>query len=162
MDPESLQVQAARLEALLPRLMRRMFTLEPGSLIHEMPLAQLRVCSILQSGPRTLSAVSEELSVSVSAATQIADRMERAGLVERTAGTDDRRTKYLQLTPHGQELMRNRRSIRVKRVEQALSQMLPEVRQTLLQSVERLLEAAILTTPELLDNDPIGVRQEQG
>ena len=45
----------------------------------ELPLAQLRVCGVLCDGPRPMSAVSRELGVSLSAMTQIADRLERAG-----------------------------------------------------------------------------------
>src|SRR5215472_9587622 len=99
MNDESLISQAAKLECLLPKLMRRLFTLDPSHPANELPVAQLRVCVILQAGPRTVSAVSEELGISVSATTQIADRLERAGLVERVAERDDRRMKLLRLTP---------------------------------------------------------------
>src|SRR5207244_9136663 len=97
----ALQEQAAQLESLLPRLMRTLFTLEAEHPVTELPLAQLRVCSILYTGPRTLSALGDELAISVSAVTQIADRLERAGLVERVAAPDDRRMKHLRLTSRG-------------------------------------------------------------
>ena len=43
--------------------------------IAELPLAQLRVCGILYHGRRSMS-VSKELGVSLSAMTQIADRLD--------------------------------------------------------------------------------------
>src|SRR5438128_8143690 len=88
--------QAAQLECLLPKLMRRLFTLQDA--VSQLPLAQLRLCTILQGGPRPMSVLGEELSISVSAVTQIADRLERAGLVERVSEAEDRRMRRLRLT----------------------------------------------------------------
>ena len=130
MSEDTLLTQAADLEALLPKLMRRLFTLDPSHPANELPVAQLRVCTILQAGPRTVSAISEELGISVSASTQIADRLERAGFVERVAGQDDRRMKKLQLTLHGAEV---------------------------LQALHVLLEASLATAPRVPEAEPIGV-----
>src|SRR5579884_1477370 len=113
---EAIQEQAARLEALIPRLMRRLFTLDPNHPSLDLPLAQLRLCSVLQAGSRTLSAVSEELGISLSAVTQLADRLERAGMVERVPSVGDRRLKNLQLTARGEEIMRTRRVSRTQGV----------------------------------------------
>lgn len=161
MVPKTLAEQAALLECLLPKLMRRLFTLEPGHPVTELPIAQLRVCTLLQGGPRTLSAIGEEAGVSVSAATQIADRLERAGLVERVAEPEDRRMKNLQLTAHGAELMRSRRETRIRRVACALKQMTPEQREGVLSSLHTLLDAATATAPELPHEDPVGARLER-
>ncbi|HZO88327.1 MAG TPA: MarR family transcriptional regulator [Chthonomonadaceae bacterium] len=161
MTHDTLQEQAAQLECLLPKLMRRLFTLEPDHPVTELSLAQLRVCTILQAGPRTLSAIGVELGISVSAITQIADRLERAGLVERVAGKDDRRTRLLQLTAHGAELMRSRRQARVRHAAEALEQLSPEKRETVLRALEALLEAAQQIAPEIPAEDPVGARLEQ-
>src|SRR5580704_18080599 len=93
-----LQEQALQLESLLPALNRKLFTLVPDHPSAEIPMAQLRTCSILQFGPRTMTSLSEELGISLSAMTQIADRMERAGLVERIMMREDRRQRLLQLS----------------------------------------------------------------
>ena len=45
----ALNAQATQLEELLPRILRRLFTLEPDHPVAEMPVAQLRACSILRS-----------------------------------------------------------------------------------------------------------------
>ena len=62
-----------------------------------------------------MSALSRELGVSLSALTQIADRLERARLVKRTAAEDDRRVRCLQLTARGEKMMRSCREARVAR-----------------------------------------------
>jgi DNA-binding MarR family transcriptional regulator len=162
MSDDILYDQAVELEQLMPRMLRRLYKLDPDHPANELPLAQLRVCTILQGGPRTLSAISEELAISVSATTQIADRLERAGLVERVAGVDDRRTKYLQLAPHGMEMMRTRRELRVKRTQNALAQLSPDQRQMTLKVMRAMLEASHSVVPDLPHGDPVGVRQEQG
>jgi DNA-binding MarR family transcriptional regulator len=153
---------AVELEQLMPKVLRRLYTLDPDHPANELPLAQLRVCTILQAGPRTLSAISEDLGISVSATTQIADRLERAGLVERIAGVDDRRMKYLQLSPQGVEMMRTRRDIRVRRSLVALEHLTPEMRQTTLEAMRALLVASNAVLSEPPHGDPVGVRQQQG
>jgi DNA-binding MarR family transcriptional regulator len=162
MSDNTLQDMAVELEQLMPRVMRRLYTLDPEHPANDLPIAQLRVCAILQSGPRTHSAISDELGISVSATTQIADRLERAGLVERLAGVDDRRIKYLQLAPHGMEMMRTRREIRVQRTRIALAELSPEARQATLDVMRALLEASGAVTPDWPHGDPVGARQEQG
>jgi Transcriptional regulators len=137
--------QAAELECLLPKLMRRLFTLQDGSPVSELPLAQLRLCTILQGGPRSMTTLSEELSTSVSAVTQIADRLERAGLVERVLPgpeADDRRMKLLRLTEDGSEMMRTRRERRVQRVNQVLEKLALGERAAVLQALRALLDAS--------------------
>ena len=47
----------------------------------DLPLRQLRVCMALHEGPRSMSYLSRELGVSLSAMTQIADRLEHTGLL---------------------------------------------------------------------------------
>ncbi len=158
---ESVFEQAVQLEGLLPKLMRRLFTLEPDHPVADLPVAQLRVCIILQAGPRTLSAIGEELGISVSATTQIADRLERAGLVERVADPEDRRVKNLQLTAHGADLMRSRREVRVRRAEKALEHLSPEIRESILNAICTLLEAAQAASPAVPGEDPAGVRLDR-
>jgi len=153
--------QAAQLESLLPKLMRRLFTLDTSHPATELPLAQLRVCSILQGGPRTLSAIGDELGISVSAVTQIADRLERAGVVARVAAPGDRRMKRLQLTPQGAEMMRSRRDLRVCRAAEALEHLDPAERESVLRALQTLLEASRATAVPIPREDPVCARLEQ-
>lgn len=155
-----LQEQAAQLEGLLPVIHRKLFTLVPDHPVADMPMAQLRTCSILQSGPRTMSSLSEELGITVSAMTQIADRMEKAGLVERILTPEDRRQKLLQLSEHGAAIMKSRKQIRIRQAAQALELVPEELRNELLKSLHVLLTAAVAISPTSRQEDPIGVRQE--
>ncbi len=142
MHYDTIDRQAAILEHMLPSLMSRTFQLDPDHPLSDLPIAQLRICILLQGGPHTMSAISEEFSISVSAVTQIADRLERAGLVERVSGSDDRRLKMLQLTPYGSNVMMTRAEYRVRRVAQILEKLSPEMRETVLHTVEALMDAA--------------------
>jgi DNA-binding MarR family transcriptional regulator len=160
MNEDTLQKQAVELEYLLPRLIRQLFTLEPGTPAAELPLAQLRLCMALSRGARSLTLISEELGVSVSAATQIADRLERIGMVERIGCTDDRRVKHLQLTAHGQEVMSSRQNVRVQYARQALEHLAPERRAVVLSAMEELLDAAMQSVSHKIPEDLLTVRQE--
>jgi len=131
---------AAALARLLPELMGRLSVLDDG-VAANLPLGQLRVCVLLRSGPRWMSALSRDLGVSLSAMTQIADRLEQAGLVRRVAGKSDRRAKRLRLTGRGEKLMRTREENRVRRLVEVLAGLPSESRHEVRQAVETLLGA---------------------
>lgn len=73
MDSTVTLTQARMLAGMLPTLMRQLVAGhdDPAG---ELPLRQLRVCSILCGGPRPMSWLSRELGVSLSAMTQIASK----------------------------------------------------------------------------------------
>lgn len=141
MSDRQLRDQAARIASLLPRLMRQCFTLAEDDPAMELPGAQLRVCSILRDGPRTMSSLSRELGISVSAITQMADRLERTGIAERVAETEDRRVRSLQLTAHGVTLMRDRHERRIGHIQNLLSRMSSHERDEAAHALQRLVEA---------------------
>ncbi len=141
MNDPSLHEQAASIVDLMPRLMRMLFDLNTDDPAIDLPVAQLRVCGILRDGPQAMSAISKELKITLSATTQIADRLERAGLVERVTEADDRRVKCLQLTSKGYEIMRNRRECRTAGVEAVLARMNPETRSEVVDALQVLLKA---------------------
>jgi DNA-binding MarR family transcriptional regulator len=132
--------QAQTINSLLPVLMRRLSAFDDDP-VAELPLAQLRVCSILTEGARPMSALGRELGISLSAVTQIADRLERTGLVRRVAAGNDRRIKHLQLTEQGEKIMYHREEERVNRVRAVLEHLPPEARQNVLASLETLMHA---------------------
>ena len=138
---EEVVEQAAHLERLLPILMRRLFALEPVHPVNDLPLAQLRICTMLQSGSRPISGISAECGSSISAATQIADRLEKSGLVERLASEEDRRQRVLSLTSKGLEWMRIRREDRTQAAARVLQKLPPRDREIVLDGVNRLLRA---------------------
>ena len=144
-QPELMQI-AESLAGLIPRLARGMAS--PGNLAgrakdpaDELPLAQLRLCGILSDGPRAMSALSRELGVSLSSLTQIADRLERARLVKRTAAEGDRRVRCLQLTARGAAMMRKRRDARLRHSLAVLEHLSSTERQLVRAAMETLVTA---------------------
>lgn len=142
MDAPLVAEQAQTLVSLLPTLMRRLFAMEDDPAA-ELPLAQLRVCVLLVEGPRAMSALSRELGVSLSAVTQLADRLERAGLVNRVAEGTDRRVRCLQLTEQGEKVLQFRNEVRTQRVRAVLEQLSPGSRRALLSALETLVDACV-------------------
>ena len=132
--------QASELEHLLPAVMRHTFTLDPTHPLTEMPFGQFRLCTLLfREGKRTMSQVSEDLSISVSAVTQMADRLEKAGMVERVSDCGgDRRTRFLQLTANGKTLMESRQVMRITRATAILRLLSADERREMLQALEKL------------------------
>jgi DNA-binding MarR family transcriptional regulator len=148
MSTAALREQSEAVVSLLGSLMRRLFTLEADDPAMELPLAQMRVCGVLMDGPRTMGAISRELAISHSAMTQIADRLERAGMVERVLEADDRRCKSLRLTPRGVEIMRSRREGRVLRALRALDRLSPSDRDAVVSALRILLDAGVVSASE--------------
>lgn len=142
-EEETLGDQARELEELLRRVQRKLYTLDPEHPASDFPVGQLRLCAILETGPRTVTTLSEELGTSVSAVTQIADRLERTGIVERLSESTDRRFKHLRLTERGASLMQSRRASRIARTADALCHIPSSQRLQILQSLQSLLEAAV-------------------
>ena len=140
MDESKLHVQARAIAALFPSLARQLFTAD-DAVAAELPLAQLRVCGILYGGPRSMTALGRELNVSLSAMTQIADRLERTRLVKRAAVGTDRRVRCLQLTARGEKFMLNRQTALVERVSTVLAQVPSAARDQVLSALEALMRA---------------------
>lgn len=138
MGETSIIDQARAIAVLLPGLMRRLAAPD-DDLTANLPLAQLRLCAILYGGPRPMSALSRGLGVSLSALTQIADRLERAGLVCRVACGSDRRVRNLRLTDRGEGLMRLREETRIQRVLAVLEHLPPKAREEALGALETLM-----------------------
>src|SRR5436190_14449729 len=111
----SVHDEARELTSLFVSLTRQLLVVD--DFVAEMPLRQLRVCVVLYDGPRSMSALSREVGVSLSAMTQIADRLERARLVKRSFEGNDRRVRSLQLTPRGHKIMRLREDARIQRAQ---------------------------------------------
>ncbi len=140
MDPNGIRQQAEKIDALLFALLRRL-AVDGDDAVAELPLAQLRVCGILHYGPRPMSALGRELDVSLSAMTQIADRLERANLVKRVAEGNDRRVRCLRLTPRGESIMQRRQDVRVEHASTALARLPAKKRKEVLAALESLVGA---------------------
>ena len=148
---ENDQEAFAWLEAMLPRIMRRLMDSENLDMpLLQLPLAQLRLAhglygatgeqEILTSG-ETMGRLSERLGVRQNALTQAADRLINHGLAERLSDPRDRRVVRLRLTQKGREWVEARRARRRARLSQLWSLLDPRERLAVLQAV-RTLEAA--------------------
>jgi DNA-binding MarR family transcriptional regulator len=135
------QEQAAALVGSLQSLLRELSIGATDPAV-ELPLAQLRVCRVLCSGPQSISAISRELGVSLSAVTQLGDRLERAKLVRRLAEDNDRRIRCLQLTARGERLLRLHDEERVRRMAAALAELTPQARQEAATALDMLVRAS--------------------
>jgi len=135
--------QARALSSLLLGLTRELLAVD--DVTADLPLRQLRVCALLHEGPRSMSVLSRELNVSMSATTQLADRLKRARLVKRVSEESDRRVRSLQLTPRGKRIMRIRESARVDRALASLEHLPPKSRREVLASLSILLKACNAT-----------------
>lgn len=141
MADDLLRREAEELTSLLPRLLRRLFTLQADDPSATLSLAQVRLCTLLFQEPLSMSSVSRELGISLSAVTQIADRLEAAGFVRRVTQADDRRVKVLRLTAKARRMMTARDEMRVARAVQVLAQLSPEERRDALTALQRLADA---------------------
>ncbi len=136
--------QAIAINALFSKLARRLNKLETGDPVIELPVAQMRVCVALLEKPRSMGCLSKELGISLSAVTQLADRLEKAELVERYVESDDLRIKRMRLSSHGEEIMRTRRERRVERLVKVLECMPADEREIVTPVFQRLYEASLM------------------
>jgi DNA-binding MarR family transcriptional regulator len=142
LEKNEMAEQAKAMLSLLPAVMRNIFGVN-DDLAAELPLAQLRVCSILLEGPHSMSRLSREMGVTLPAMTQIADRLERARLVTRVSEGTDRRVRCLQLTPTGEHLMHRRDDERLQSAESVLRHLSPIERAEMLKCLDTLLRACM-------------------
>ena len=144
MTSDLIREQAIAVNALFSKLARRLNKLEAGDPVIELPVAQMRVCVALLEKPRTMGCLSKELGISLSAVTQLADRLEKAELVERYVESDDLRVKRMRLSSRGEEIMRTRRERRVERLVKALECMPAEDRELITPAFQRLYDASMM------------------
>jgi DNA-binding MarR family transcriptional regulator len=107
----------AEADGLLMSVVRDLLYVEDRT--SDLPLRQLHVCATLYGGPLSMSQLSRKLGVSMSAMTQIADRLEHAGMVTRQASDPDRRVRCLILTPLGRRALQAREKVRLERLAAA-------------------------------------------
>ena len=132
----------AEADALLMSVVRNLLYVEDRT--SDLPLRQLHVCATLYAGPLSMSQLSRKLGVSMSAMTQIADRLERAGLVARQANDPDRRVRCLTLTLRGRRALQAHEQVRQERLAAAFATLDATSRRQLLAGL-KLFQAACTT-----------------
>ena len=104
--------------AALRMIVRQLFGVDDSML--DLPLRQFKVCLALHAESRSMSEIGRELNLSPSAVTQVSDRLERRGLIERVFLDEDRRVRKLRLTKKGQQLVRLREQKQLQRIAEVL------------------------------------------
>src|SRR4051812_34062187 len=89
----------------------------------DLPVRQLKVCLALLRSSCSMSEIGREIGMSPSAVTQVSDRLERRGLVERVLPVGDRRVRKLRLTAKGLRLMRTHEEKQLRRIAGALDRL---------------------------------------
>ena len=143
--------QAEALVTLLPQISRQLFSLTANDLAFELPGAQLRVVNVLREKPRTITSLRDELGISLSAVNQLVDRLETAGLVDRSVHDNDRRCKRVQLTPRALNLLSDRRERRMAHAARTLELLSVDTREEIIHALETLLDVARAITPTISD-----------
>src|SRR5690349_21368914 len=110
----SARAKAASLRQALLMLGPSLFRVEDFTL--DMPLRQLEICVALAERRLAMSEIARKLRISLSGLTQIADRLERAGMVERVFNEEDRRVRFLQLTSKAMKLMEAHQEAQLSRM----------------------------------------------
>ena len=140
----------AEVARLLPGAMRWLFA-PPAeqSALWELPPPQMRALFMLRHrGDLTMHEVAGGLGVAMSTATQLADRLERLGLVGRRADAADRRVVRLALTESGSAALAEHAQVRDQRIAAAMEQLSPGEREVVLQGLRLLEKSARGSSPE--------------
>lgn len=117
----SRMAQAKIVHAALRGIGRNLLSVDDPAM--DLPLRQLKVCMALLHCSCSMTEISREVGLSRSSVTQVSDRLERRGLVERELQSDDRRVRKLRLTPKGLRLMRSHERKQLRRIVAVLDEL---------------------------------------
>lgn len=113
-----------RLDKALATIARRMH--KPDLASGGLTFTQQTVLRHLDhAGRQQVSDLARFLGISLSAATGLVDRMTKAGLVTRDRDEGDRRVVWVQITPTGEEALREWLRARSRRVHELFAQLDP-------------------------------------
>jgi DNA-binding MarR family transcriptional regulator len=133
---------AAVLEALLPRAIRALYGQDRKDPFSQLVVAQLRVIRLLSVRSMRPSEIGKELGMSASAVTQVTNRLEAAGLVERVMDGKDRRVRHLNLTARGKRIVKARRERRTQASLPLLKRLNEKDRAHLIRILKAIAEGA--------------------
>ena len=108
-----------------------------------LPLAQLRLLwTIRHYGEETMKDFSERLGVTQSTVTQLADRLVKRGLIDRSSDPTDRRVVRLHLSTYGLEILERAEAAKSQLLEEIWEALDPEEQTEVLQGLETLASCA--------------------
>ncbi|MFF9813231.1 MarR family winged helix-turn-helix transcriptional regulator [Streptomyces sp. NPDC014006] len=105
-------------------------------------LHQLRALRALEAAPDVnLTALAEQLGIGPPTASRLCDRLEAAGLLQRSPHPHKRREVQLRLTGHGNRVLKDVAARRAQALGAALASMAPEERSALSRGLRAYLAA---------------------
>ncbi|MFI1352688.1 MarR family winged helix-turn-helix transcriptional regulator [Streptomyces sp. NPDC020898] len=94
---------------------------------YDLPLTSFEVLHLLQHRPgRRIQDIAEEFSITVGGTSKVVDRLESAGLCERRANPNDRRSSIVELTPEGRKLVDGALKVFEEELELRIGSVIPE------------------------------------
>ena len=139
-NPEDYREKAKLLRGSLFALGRNLLSVNDSTM--DLPFRQFRVCLALHRRAASMSEISREIGISLSSLTQVADRLERVGLVERVSQGSDRRVRHLKLTDKGVRLMRSHEESQLERMTKCLQSMSVEETTEVLHALNLLIQSS--------------------
>jgi len=97
---------------------------------------------LLHRGQQPVSAIGRRVDLTSGAITSAVDRLEAQGLVVRTADANDRRTRFVSLTPKGTARIREVFGVHRRAMEGATAGLTMAERKTLINLIKKLGRAA--------------------
>ena len=109
---------------------------------NDITLPQYRMLVVLDTQPSNLTELADSLDVAPSTAMRMVDRLEAAGLVERTVLPDNRRVTHLGLTAAGRRTVRQVTARRRRDLHKVVEQVPAGLRDSLAAAMASFAEAA--------------------
>jgi MarR family transcriptional regulator, 2-MHQ and catechol-resistance regulon repressor len=97
---------------------------------------------LLHRGQQAVNAIGRRVDLTSGAITSAVDRLEAQGLVVRTADAEDRRTRFVSLTPKGAERIREVLGVHKRAMEGVTRLLTTAERETLISLIKKLGRAA--------------------
>lgn len=113
--------------------------------------AQRKILLLIEShGPQKMSDIARQISVTMSGATAVVDKMVKTGLVTREFDPADRRVVLIAISKEGRDVMQHCVRMQERCFESVLDKLSPEKRTQLLESFEKIHSLlAEIQAPEL-------------
>ena len=93
---------------------------------YDLPLTSFEVLHLLRRPGRRIQDIAEEFSITVGGTSKVVDRLEAAGLCERRANPNDRRSSIVELTSAGRKLVDGALKVFEEELELRIGSVIPE------------------------------------
>ena len=126
----------------------------------ELTFTQLRVLSALaRRGSLRVSELAETFDIGLAAASALADRMSRRGLITRRPDPEDRRIVRLELSPRGRQLLERMERVSTEHFEKLVGHMTPAEREALATALRAFVRLSREHIIEKRDHGLVAVRR---